>query len=455
MATLTQDERIQITRKIVVIPQENALASNQKGEIDKSKLIAQTKDDAHKKLVEETNILLHDYQKERNTYDGNSRTELVEQDFLDSANKVKNNPFFPNDPSTPTASLPDGVWIKMKPFAYTKAIGKNFDETFSTVTKEQDLIDAVNTKIAEMEAYTDVGRSTGQKCQPGFCSLPAYTTQSECELNGETWTPESIVTDPLIQTTSSELTAAIQAWEDFINTTHGLVVSTDTDPTRSTENNTSRANITSTISIINAWQALSDFDTAHGQTTCAGFAGIDVLTLDPTKYRSAELQVLKDELGSRVTYISVREGQLDGHLGSITQDINTGEITSSSGFYGNRFGFISLRLHLLSGSLTEVMGYDQAADIQDEMISENNNIANTYTSVLKTVLFRSPGAGTNVIHVMDASEFQMGDNVYIVADEMDEISATISNINNNTVYLSVNVTSKYSKDINARLYKEA
>ncbi|HLD91592.1 MAG TPA: hypothetical protein VI911_11395 [Patescibacteria group bacterium] len=436
MVALTQDERIRISEKVVKIPGENAQFEGIKDSLGTIKIAVQSKDNAHKKFVDSDVLLINGYQVELGKYDGNQRTELTEQDFTDSVNRIKNNPFFPNDPLTPTPNLPNGVWTQFLPYAYTSALGRKFDESYAVITKEQDKIDSILSYITTIETFTDITRSTGQHAIAGVFPDPDII---------EDYAP--------MQAAATSCKNAVQDWEDFINTLFSQIVTTDTDITRSAQNIASKADITSAISIIDVWQALADFDTNHGQTTAAGFNSYDVNLLNPTKFRAAELQPLKDELTARQAFLTIRMAQLNSYLGTIVQNLTDGSITSSSGFYGTRFGFITLRLHILMGSLTELKGLEQGQAAQQQMQDANNIAANTYDGIMKASLFRAPAAGTNVIHLMDATNFSIGNAIYVVADNQEEISANIINKENSTVFLDQNISKKYTRLINARLYR--
>jgi hypothetical protein len=457
---LTKDERIRISEKIISIPVENALSEKLIADLGVSKAKAQDRDSGNKSIGDDYTVFIDGYQKELNKYDGNERTELIEQDYQDSANRIIQNPFFPNDSSVPTPALTNGIWKYFIPYSGNKAIGKNYLETYNTVTKEQDKIDAILTLITEVETYSDIQRSSGQHCvstATGTCDIPAHTTQQDCIDNGGVWTSgvpiESIETYSEMQTAMSNLKTAVQGWEDFINTVDAVITTTDTDATRLAENQASRDDITASIVIIDVWQALADFDTSHGQTTCVGFNNYDVSLLAPTKCRAAELQYIKDELTARQSFITTRISQIEGYLGTVVQDLSSGDITSRTGLYGKRFGVVDLRLNIMIGSLSEVKGYERGQDAQQQLQNANDNAADTYSDIMKVVLFRAPAAGTNVIHLMDGSGFEVGDSIYVVGYKLDEISATIENKDNNTIYLNVGVSKKYTRDINSRMYK--
>ena len=456
---LTESQRTEISKKIVSIPAENAQADELIVDLEAARVKAVDKDNGNKDIMDDKTELIDDYENELERLDSDERTHLTESHIQDSADKILGNFFYNNDQSIPTPACPLGVWANFVPNGYNVAVGKNYNETYGTVQKEQDLIDVVNTEIANMEAESGVGRSTGQECvgaSVGFCTPTATPdTEVQCGIEGGVWTPptpDTIQNDPAIQTISTNLKAAVQAWEDFMNITDGVICTIDTDPTRSSENIAARADITNAISVIDTWQALGDFDTTHGQTTCAGFNAIDPLTLDPTKYRAAELDTLKAEITARQSFLTTRIAQVVAYLGSVTQD-SGGIITAADGLYGDRFRIVDLRLNLMSGSLSEAKGYEQGKNAQNELKASNVNAELAYDGVMKAILFMAPAAGTGTIHVMSAVDFSATDSVYICAEDQSEIAATIDSIDGNIIYLSVDIPKKYRQDALARMYK--
>lgn len=453
---LSQDDRISISKKIVAIPMQNANADLITSQIEAEKQKAEKEDNANKKLLDDVNILVHGYQYELERYDGNGRNQLLEQDLIDAANRKLRNYFFPNDTQAPLPSIADGVWKNFVAFSGSKALGKSYLETYSTVAKEQSFIDDVIAKIAIVESFSNIIRSTGQSCgSSGTCSLPAYTTQATCTANGGTWTPgpDVISADPAMQAAATDLIASVQNWKNFLNGTDAVIVTADSDPTRSAQNTASKADITNSNSIINVWQGLANFDTNHGQTTCVGFNAYNVNLLNPTKFRAAELLPLKNELVARQAFITTRVSQLNSNLGTVAQDMSTGDLTTATGFYGQRMRIIDVRLNAMGGSLTKLKGLERGQSAQTEAKKSNDNAAAVYTSVMLATGLRAPATGNNTIHVLNSSGFSVGNTVYVMADNQSEIQTTITGIQGNAVTLADVIPPKYRQNEFARLYK--
>jgi hypothetical protein len=186
---------------------------------------------------------------------------------------------------------------------------------------------------------------------------------------------------------------------------------------------------------------------------CSAFNGLTPDDFAASKFRTYELQPLKDEIAARTAFKDTRKTQLNNYLGSVAQDIGTGDVTSSSGFYGTRFKIINLRLNLLAGTLNALVGSEGGISAQEQSKKLNQDAEDVYNEQMAASIFTAPAAGTKIIHVQDASRFAVSDSVYVMADTQSEISATIDAIDGNMVTLSVSVPKKYRQDDNARLYK--
>jgi hypothetical protein len=433
---LTQDQRIEISKKIVSIPTENALALDSKSKMDDIKLKIQTQDDGNKSILDAKTALVNGYQSELKRLDGNDRSEVSESDMLNSATNKAGNFFFPNLNSTPTPSLSDGVWKQFIPFARNKAVGKSYAEVYTSTAKEGDIITLIQNYNTTMDGYTGIQRTTGQKCTAG--TPPAS---------------DVIANDATLQTLANNIITQVTAWKTFLTDSLALILTTDPNTTRQSQNNVSIADINNSISVINTWLAKPKFDTSHGQTTCSGFNSYNPFLLQTTKFRTDVFNTLKNEIIARLAFIETRKTQIQTNLGSIVQDTSNGHITSSSGLYGERFSFIDLRINLVSGTLRKLESLKLGQKAQDESIVFNQMAETAYSAVMFASLLSSPSTGDDKLHLKDASAISVGDTVYIVADEQQEVELSVVSKTNNMLQLNQSISLKYRLDNNSRIYK--
>lgn len=455
---LSQEDRIAFSLNIVSAPEKikafDMSQAQTAAEIEKLVKL----DAANKNLFDPPNALITSYQTEMGMLDGNLRTTVTEQNIQDSAARTIQNYFFPNDQSVTVPSLvpSHNVWIRIPPFALTYAIGKNYTEGYGTTTKEADLINPILALIATAGGNTDIMNTTGQQCgSTGTCSLPMYTTQATCTLNGGIWTPgpDAITNDPAIQQLKTDLVAAVNAYKSFLQSMAAIIVTTD--PVNQAQNQAAINNINNVIiPALNTWLGYVDFNTAHGQTTCAGFNSYNSNLLAPTKLHSTQLAALQSAISARNSFYATRITQVAGYLGTITQDLNTGELTSSTGLYGKRYGFLLLRLHTLDGSLSKLKALQNGKGAQDSIKANITNTKNTYMSILPTSLLKAPGNGTNSITLVDTSFLSPGDTVYVTADGQEELLRAVKSVSNDTVILNDIVPAKYRAAEKGRLYKD-
>lgn len=455
---LSKEDRIAFTKKIVEADQTLATFDASQAQLLQEKQKALKLDEGHKTLLELRTLAINAYQNELAQLDGIVRTQTIEQHYIDSANFVYGNIYYPNVPGGTPPSINPNVWTKTKPYLRTYAIGKDNNEAYpGTTPTEQSKINAVKAAITAAETFLDIQRTTGQTCYNGFCSLPAYLTQTDCTSHGGTWTPgppDNITTYPAVVTALNNLVTAVQDYKNFLIAEAALIYTNDFNSTRQAQNNIALNNINSVIiPAINTWQAYPNFNNAHGQTTCAGFFAFPVSSLGPTKLRSTELNALKAAINARESFVTTRITQLTNNLGSVTQNLSDGSITGS-GLYFERATFINLRLALLGGSLIDLLGYDRAVNAQNDLKNNIISAKNTYLSLLACTAFAAPANNTNNIHVKSSAGFSVGDTVYIVSETQEEIVRTISAIVGNRIVLGQPVSSKYRESELARMYKE-
>jgi hypothetical protein len=432
---LTSDQRIEISKKVVSIPLENASALDSKSKLQELKVKTQSQDDGNKSFSDAKTVFINGYQNEVKRIDGNDRTEITEQDFNDSAVNKIGNFFFPNQQSVPTPSLSDGVWKQFVPFAKTKAVGKFYNEAYQTIQKEDDIITLIQGYNTSMDAFTGIQRTTGQSCTVG---APP---------------PDVIANDPTIQALSTNIITQVNNWKTFLTTSLPFVVTIDPDVVKQAQNNTSIADINNSIAVIDAWLAIATFSTGHGQTTCAGFNAYNPFLLPIAKYRTDAFNTLKNEITARLAFITTRIVELNTNLGSVTQNNTDGSITALSGLYGERFPFINLRLNLMSGSLKKLEGLKLGQRAQDESVNFNTLALAAYGAIMFTTTLAAPSTGGDKIHLKDASGLSVGNSIYLVANEQSEIALTILAKTGNMIQVSQEISQKYRTDNLSRVYK--
>lgn len=467
MAILSKQDRIDISSALISTEDDIATADKGIAEAAALKVLAEEKDATNKQFVDERTVLIDPYQTEAQYLDGITRTQLTETIIDNSARRLPGNTFYPADPTTPLPSLADGVWKQFTPFARTSAVGKTLLEVYTATggRTEQNIIDDINAKIVSIEGGVIANNATGQECVQNTCigGVGGETDAGVCATNGGTWTPPQADTyqaDSTVTTWLSDLKTLVTEWETRVNNEQG-VIPADTNSTRDTKNNIASADITAAIVVIDAWQAVQDFDTVTTLPTgndgaaCTVFTALTEGGLQQTKLQPTTLSPLKAELSARSTYIGTRLSELTSsdYLGTIVQDISNGKLTTLTGLYGERMLFINMRIGIISGTLSTVIGLESSGVIQEQSKDDAVNTDTALQLVMTATKLAAPGLNTFYLNLKDATGFSAGDVVYVVADEQEELSGSIESVLGNRVKITFKVPSKYSTDNNSRIYK--
>lgn len=442
---LSKQDRIELSAKLAGIADEKKAADESLVSLDKGLAKATAKDEPNKKLLDQRTALINPYQNELKLLDGIIRTELIESILTDSVNRVIGNSFFPNK-QVAMPSIPDGIWKKFVPFSGTHAIGKNNLEAYTSTSERHELtvINEINAKIVTIETKSIANRASGKiVVVPPPPVPPALPT------------PSYLASDPIIQGLLTDLKTLVQEWENFLNNEKIIILSvTDSNSTRTSQNSLATGNINTTISAIDTWQAVQDFDT----TTVPPVIGFDSLPesyFQQAKLQPTTLQALKNSITSRTSYRTTRISQLSGanYLGSITQDLSSGNITATTGLYGERMLFIDMRINAVSGTLTEIVSFSGAKTAQEQSKQASNIAAQGAALAMKATKAVAPGIDTKYLNFESLSGFSVGDRVYLVADDQEELSGSIEEISNNRAKLTFSIPKKYTPVNNTRLYK--
>lgn len=434
-----QSERISLSKTIINIPNQIAEFDKTFAIIQKSQEDLLNKDNFIKNLAEKKTILIDMYQDELKYINGQNRIKVTEAEIQKSGKKEPPNIFFPTDTTKITPSLPAGVWKYFTPFMLGGGIGKNSIESYDYLSdyEKQDINDLITKINSFVTTYTLVGRTTGQGC---VLAVPPA-------LN------DTISNDPNIAAAMNYIITKVGLLKTTLQSEKSAILAnTDTDSSRINDKNLNSASIDIMIAAINTWQSYPTFNTAHGKTTCASFNSYNPSPLAPTKGYDTQIQALKTALQTRLIACTNRETQINTYLGSVIQDINTGSITSTSGFYGERAKILDLRLNLLGGSLSTYISSLKSTDAVSQQKSTTLNAQDVYSSVLKTTKLKAPSNGTSFIHVNDITGYSVGQTVFLVSDSQQEVELTIEQITGTMIKVNKNIPPTYRPSDNARFY---
>lgn len=442
---LNKSQRVEISGKIVGIPDENKVADKTIELLSKQKDKLKKIDLGNKSYFDIKNSIINSYQQEIPLIDGTGRTSLSEQHMIDASNLTSSNVFFPTDENNIPPSL-SNVWSKMNPFLRGYAVGKTYTELYSPVPNEisatQALIDAIND--FNSEPFSEVQKITGQHC----IELPPPP-------------PPDPAPNPPIQSIEEYLDLKdkayivyekVMALRDVLVSLKSSIFLSDEEPSRNTHNLQAEIDVQDFIQKIDDWLSFPEFSPYSGAQICIIFNGQDVSTLDDTRYRSNILDDLINAINNRLPIRTARKTQLDTWLGSVSQDMSTGEITSQSGFYGERALFIVQRLNRLTGSLQKLSSMDAGIDVNNQLKASNKNTEQVYKMMMHVSKFIAPANGTNFISV-EKPDFYVGQKAYICSNSQPEVEVIIRSAQGNRIEVSEKIPKTYKESDGGRIYR--
>jgi hypothetical protein len=479
---LNKEDRITMSKKIVTIPDDNAVVESVKLQILAQQKVAIENDNVNMALQEPYNQKINSYQPEYNLIDGKKRTVLTEK-LINAAAKGENrNGFFLADPEFPIPSIPDGVWKFFSPMSFCYAIGKKNNEQYDVEPLgEIPTLNVIKSLITQIEGFIDATRASGKKCvQEEICINGVGETSQECIADGGTWVLEDVVVDsPEIQSKLNNLKSKIKTWINSLNGQKSNIQISDLDvAARQAENQAAYDYIDPLLSILKTWQQIQDFDTetnlpnlceefekaGYGdeycsipiyqtEPVCTFNGGFWYSSFKDSKLSPTQISILKKAIEERESFLNERKRQLNRYFGEVIQNKETGEIIKTTGWYGQRFLIIDSRLNLISGSANGKFGAEKGIQTQNQIKSSNETAAAAYDLSMKATKAVAPGLDTQYLNVLDASAFKVGDKVYVTANNQEELSGTILEKDGNRVKLSFAVPKKYNLANLTRLYK--
>jgi hypothetical protein len=427
-----QKDKIRMSMEIISIPDENATVENVKLQILAQQQEAIKNDAVNAALQKPYDEIINKYQIELNYITGWKRTELTE-DIINAAAKNENrNGFFLADPEFPIPSVPKGVWTFFAPMSFCYAIGKQPNEQYIYSVGEERSIRNIKKVIKDAGSYSVSARATATECVSNPTPPPTYISNSLSA----------------VQDLVNDLKKQVQDWIDALNSEKAGIVLADENTTRLSQNQTAYDEIDPVIQNLEAWQSnFADFSSGSCPLS-ESWNSYSPVKLDPDSFN-----VLQTIIEDREAFLETRKTQLNGHFGQIVQDKSTGEVSKTTGWYGKRYLILDSRLNVISGSANGKFGAEQALATQDQIKSSNNTTAAAYDLAMRATKSVAPGLDTPYLNVEDASNFEVGDSVYVVADDQEELEGEILEKNKNRVKLTFNIPKKYTLANLTRLYK--
>jgi hypothetical protein len=433
---LSKEDRVTMSKKIVEVPEANAVIDGVILQILAQRDEAIKNDNVNMALQQPYTDIINKYQPEYNYLDGNKRTELTEDTMNDAAKGVIGNGFFLADPQAAIPSVPTGIWTFFSPMAFTWAIGKNQSEQYPVEPLgEIPTINTINNLIAQIETFSVSARATGTFClvTPNPTPPPPTITTQEPEVN--------------IQALLNQLKNAVTNWKNSLNAQKSVIPLDEQVVTRLAQNQAAYDVLDPTITLIESWQIIQDW--ASGSCPLSESWG----SYANSKLNPNALQIIKDTILYRQPLIDGRINELISYFGTINQNPTTGILEGYSGWYGERYLIIDSRINMLSGSANGKYGAEKAIETQNQIKAGNELTGAAYSLNMVATLATAPGLDTNYLNVQDASGFNVGDRVYVVADKQEELSGSVEVKEGNRVKLTFKVPKKYTLGNYTRIYK--
>jgi hypothetical protein len=431
-------QRVELSKKIVSIPTEIKNVEETIAETEKSRSQIEQQDSINKQLQNSYDFFINSAQKELSHIDSIKRTEIEESRIENASRFLPGNGFFLADLQNPIPSVPDGVWKNFTPMAFTFAVGKKLNETFDFEPEyEEGILPQIASVVASIKTFSEAQRATGKICVN-------QSTPPDPPIIG----PEPI---DEIQDGLNDLKNKLILHLNILQKQKTHILTDDPDSARNIENQQAINSIENYESQYNLWLTFDDFVTPF---SCSLANSPPPFNLTHTsKLRNDQLLIIENIISERQSQSVTRKNQLVSRLGSIIQDLSNGRITSESGWYGKRYQVIDLRLNLTKGTSVAKFSIDGAVKAQREIQESNKNAANFYSANMKATLALSPATDTNFLIVENPKDFNVGDKIYVVAENQEELTGTILSKNSNRLELSFKVPAKYTLANQTRLYK--
>ena len=170
------------------------------------------------------------------------------------------------------------------------------------------------------------------------------------------------------------------------------------------------------------------------------------------RFSNSLIVPLRAEAVTRDRDIGVRFGQIERRLGSVTQDPESGDFTGE-GNYFNLIKWINLRVHRVMGSLRLYYNTLRAVDTIGSRVKIFKDKQAEIESVYVIKKATAGGANDNKLVLEDVKSLSVGDQVKIIANDLDILNATIESITDKQLNFDRIIPDTYTVDKVLRILK--
>ena len=89
-----------------------------------------------------------------------------------------------------------------------------------------------------------------------------------------------------------------------------------------------------------------------------------------------------------------------------------------------------------------------------QIVNTATGTADTYNSSLRTEKLTQNADGTNKVYVVSTTGFSASNTVYVVADNLTELTGTITSLDTTSITLNITIPNTYTSALRARIYKQ-
>ena len=483
MPTLSTENRKAMSREIILIRKELEYLPAQSDDVSAEHARALENDNLAKAFFDEQNDIANAYYDERRSMTGADSGRIVEQDFTDSKQFNIDSMFFPS-----LVGPPEDIWKFLNPKITDEVNGQNgstylpnetyaiagaqgaydllvngFNDGSGTSTLAAPYTPGAGTLsltaastfqngnrviatsilgggdgIFEITAGGGTSTLTVSEIISPLTAIAAGSTVSANFSgfnNSERMSGSSLSYPTILSALEDDLDSAVADWETTLAAQEtALNANGEARETQQEQIAVEKTDVDNAQSVIDGWQALP----------ATGSNG---------RFTDTSLALITAELSARETQISTRSGEISAALGIVTDNGNGTYSGNSGDIHYERYQWIEARLHRAHGTAIDEVGLSQTSNVLQSRISGLSDRFNEYSTYMAAQAFENDGDGSKELALEDASEFSIGDTIYLLDDVTVEVERQITSKAGNTLVVNDTISALLLMKNNARIYK--